>query len=238
MPPAPEKTDYSLKIKQIRKRLDITQEMFGLPIKVNRANITAYESGTRTPDARIREAIVEKFGINPVWWETGEGEMFLDDRYNKLKGNIKRLINEPDVDYIDLPFVSVPARAGFVENTDSNPNTYETYRVLKEDGVNYGNQKQIIIEMDGDSMEPRYPSRAKVRAEFIPKSRWPLMLPGVYAIAFGDMFSVKRIRHNTILDGYILLESDNTDTGGSLKVPTELIYNIWKVQAIVYAPAL
>lgn len=61
------------RIKQIRKDLRMNQSEFGAEIGATQKMITTYETGVVIPDKSIRLLICEKFNVNPVWLETGEG---------------------------------------------------------------------------------------------------------------------------------------------------------------------
>lgn len=61
------------RIIMIRKDIAMTQSQFGEAIGASRPMIASYESGKVIPDKSIRLLICEKFNVNPVWLETGEG---------------------------------------------------------------------------------------------------------------------------------------------------------------------
>lgn len=61
------------RIKQIRKDLKMNQSEFGAEIGATQKMITTYETGVVIPDKSIRLLICEKFNVNEVWLETGEG---------------------------------------------------------------------------------------------------------------------------------------------------------------------
>lgn len=61
------------RIRQIRKDINMNQTEFGAELGCTQAAITSYETGRVIPDKSIRLLICEKFNVNPVWLETGEG---------------------------------------------------------------------------------------------------------------------------------------------------------------------
>ena len=62
--------------------------------------------------------------------------------------------------FIELEYIPVKARASFVELHQLAPAPFDTYRVIKSEiGESYANQ--VVVEIDGDSMEPHYPSGTK-----------------------------------------------------------------------------
>lgn len=139
--------------------------------------------------------------------------------------------------YLELPYISVPARASFVEMV-ANEEDFgypDTFRIVADPTINYTGQ--VVIEVDGDSMDPYYPSGTKVRCKEIPRADWEYLNSGVYAVSYSNYFVIKRIKSNDYKKGYIALHSDNTDTGGSVEVPIEQLHYIWRVLRIVDAPA-
>lgn len=139
---------------------------------------------------------------------------------------------------IRLPYAPVPARASFVEMSDPEANygQFETYPAYVEEGEDI--RGQVIFEVNGDSMDPRYPSGTKVRSKLVDPAQWPYLKSGVYAVSYADSFVIKRIKDNDILQrGYLMLHSDNTETGGSTPVPIDQLRHIWRIIRIVDAPA-
>lgn len=61
------------RIRLIRKDINMNQTEFGTELGCTQAAITSYETGRVIPDKSIRLLICEKFNVNPVWLETGEG---------------------------------------------------------------------------------------------------------------------------------------------------------------------
>lgn len=139
--------------------------------------------------------------------------------------------------YLELPYISVPARASFIEmvSDEKNYGYPDTFRVVAEPKANY--TSQVIIEVDGDSMDPYYPSGTKVRCKEIPSGDWQYLNSGVYAVSYSNYFVIKRIKSNDYTKGYLVLHSDNTDTGGINEVPITQIHHMWRVLRVVDAPA-
>lgn len=94
---------------------------------------------------------------------------------------------------------------------------------------------QVVIEIDGDSMEPYLISGAKVRCKEIDPGDWIYLNSGVYVVTYGNFVVVKRIK-NSPVNGVVILHSDNTETGGNLEVLLDDIREIWKVMRIVDSP--
>jgi transcriptional regulator with XRE-family HTH domain len=66
---------------QIGKRLKkirggISQKEFSSKLGVSQATIARYENGSRSPDADFIQLLVVHYGIEPMWFITGEGPMY------------------------------------------------------------------------------------------------------------------------------------------------------------------
>lgn len=64
------------RLKELRKHHRFTQAEMGAELGVSRDAIATYESGRVIPDKSIRLLICEKFNVNEVWLETGEGQPY------------------------------------------------------------------------------------------------------------------------------------------------------------------
>ena len=65
------------RIKKLRKTLGLSQQEFAERIGVKGGSISLYEIDAREPSKRNKVGILKEFHVNPVWLDTGEGEMFL-----------------------------------------------------------------------------------------------------------------------------------------------------------------
>lgn len=64
------------KIKEIRKALGLSQPEFGELIGIKAPQVSLIESGKHDLSEKTKLRIIEKYHVNPVWLDTGEGEMF------------------------------------------------------------------------------------------------------------------------------------------------------------------
>lgn len=132
---------------------------------------------------------------------------------------------------VSLPYLSIPVVASFIENEDCNPeNLGERYEFVPEKGDRY--DKSMIIEVSGSSMAPRIVSGDKLLARQIDPGDWVFLNPGIYAMIYHKTFTIKRIKRNTLREGYIELVADN-EMYGMEKVPMDAIRCIWKIERIV-----
>lgn len=82
------------RIRLIRKDINMNQTEFGTELGCTQAAITSYETGRVIPDKSIRLLICEKFNVNPVWLETGEGVPYKEGLIPEL---VQALRNMPAV---------------------------------------------------------------------------------------------------------------------------------------------
>lgn len=71
--------DTGERIKQARKRLELTQEAFGKLAGVSKAAVSQWESGRTKPERDALLSLKRKRGISPEWITSGKGEMFDTD---------------------------------------------------------------------------------------------------------------------------------------------------------------
>ena len=64
------------RIKELRKHLGLTQAEFGDKISMRQTGVAWLESGERKITDRVITTICAVFGVDEIWLETGEGEMF------------------------------------------------------------------------------------------------------------------------------------------------------------------
>ena len=135
-------------------------------------------------------------------------------------------------DTIELPFIAVSARATFAETLCDYPkDSVETMQIIKFPDIDYTGK--LIIEIDGDSMEPTLHSGSKVLISPINQQNWHFINSGVYVVSYSNFVCVKRIIDNNLVDkGFLKLHSDNKN-GGSYIVKGEDIRAIYKVERIV-----
>lgn len=66
------------RIKEIRKRLGLTQQEFADVLKITRSAVCKMESGENAPSAQTLSIICREFDVNENWLRTGEGDMFVE----------------------------------------------------------------------------------------------------------------------------------------------------------------
>lgn len=148
-----------------------------------------------------------------------------------VTGNIRSARPVISEFYTHVPFLSARAQAGLphvsYEYTDLKW-IDETYPVFMP--IVTINERHIVIEISGDSMEPSIRSGALVLAEHITGNNWQYESNAVYAVLYGPgRFVVKRIKSNDLAtEGVLCLHSDNP-MHGPITVQGKEIHCMWKV---------
>ena len=71
--------EFNERIRQIRERLDVTQEEFGRPLGLDWFSVRDLESGKKRVTPALIVNIEINHSINSHWMLTGEGNMFLKE---------------------------------------------------------------------------------------------------------------------------------------------------------------
>ena len=100
----PRKADMEkgMRLKDFRKALPIkkTQMDFSNTLGISQSMLSSYENGIYPIPKFIKNLLEEKFRMNTVWLDTGNGSMFLDDAKNDL-GRILGMLNSENQAYVD-----------------------------------------------------------------------------------------------------------------------------------------
>ena len=83
-----------VRIKQVRKANNLTQQEFADRLGIPRSNVGGYETGARAPADAAVKLICKTFGVNETWLRTGEGEMLTsmthDEEIAAFMGDVMR----------------------------------------------------------------------------------------------------------------------------------------------------
>ena len=200
-------------------------------IGISRSTYTGIEKGKATLTERNKMLIIDKLNVNPIWFETGEGEML---KSNFTQSDVRN-VDTQTMNWIQIPFIPVHARATFAETFETEIHELSSITIPRLPGINYENGK--VFEVDGDSMEPTLITGEQVFCEYVDPADWKY-ITGPVVIAFGNnMIVVKRIKENNLANGELTLWSDN-EMGGKLTLHTEQdqIRRMYKVRYTVYKP--
>ena len=200
-------------------------------IGISRSTYTGIEKGKATLTKRNKMLIIDKLNVNPIWFETGEGEML---KSNFTQSDVRN-VDTQTMNWIQIPFIPVHARATFAETFETEIHELSTLTIPRLPGINYENGK--VFEVDGDSMDPTLITGEQVFCEYVDPADWKY-ITGPVVVAFGNnLIVVKRIKENNLSNGELTLWSDN-EMGGKFTLHTEQdqIRRMYKVRYTVYKP--
>lgn len=219
------------RLKEIRLKFNKTQNEMAEIIGISRSTHTGIEKGKATLTERNKMLIIDKLNINPIWFETGKGEML---KSNFTQSDVRN-VDTQTMNWIQIPFIPVHARATFAETFETEIHELSSITIPRLPGINYENGK--VFEVDGDSMDPTLITGEQVFCEYVDPADWKY-ITGPVVIAFGNnLIVVKRIKENNLANGELTLWSDN-EMGGKLTLHTEQdqIRRMYKVRYTVYKP--
>lgn len=78
------------RIKELRKRLNLTQQQFADRLGIKRNTIANYEIGRNAPVDTVLSLICREFSVNEEWLRNGTGEMFAPDAGDELEALAKK----------------------------------------------------------------------------------------------------------------------------------------------------
>lgn len=87
----------NIRIAEIRKAVNLTQEKFAAQLGLSRNFLWMIEKGDRVPSDRTIADICREFNVNENWLRTGEGEMFnpQDEKLAAFVGSLVADDSEP-----------------------------------------------------------------------------------------------------------------------------------------------
>lgn len=77
------------RIKELRKKLGLTQQEFADRLGIKRNAITNYEVGRNNPADMVISLICREFNVNEQWLRTGDGEMLAESDSFSLDDFVK-----------------------------------------------------------------------------------------------------------------------------------------------------
>lgn len=89
------------RLKEVRKKLNKTQEQFASICGKTRTAYAKYEAGVVIPDDSFIKLLSAKFNVNEQWLLTGEGEMFTETKVSLLD----KLAEKYNLDKYDMSII-------------------------------------------------------------------------------------------------------------------------------------
>ena len=84
---------YSERIKEIRTLLDISRPKLAKKIDIPERTIASYENG-RVPSLEFLAQLYKILNVNPIWFLSGKGEIFIKNIPDNFKEEIKQTVRE------------------------------------------------------------------------------------------------------------------------------------------------
>lgn len=136
-----------LRVKRIRKDLEMTGEQFAAVLGVGKSALSMIETGKAALSERNKNILVQDLNVNPDWLETGKGEMF-----NCPKEEWQQFTRRTDntVPHQSVPLYNMKGTAGLV------PLFMDPSKVKPIDYIHIPNLPKCdgAIYVVGDSMYP------------------------------------------------------------------------------------
>lgn len=183
------------RIKELRKTLKISQSDFAQILGLEQGNLSKIESSTQTryvPDDAIY-ILKERFNVNPIWFESGNGQMFLNVHTGKVNNEENERtypITESNSTGKMVPFYEADAIAGNEYNMEMSP-------TVQSGMINIGTllkDSENAIRVYGNSMVPNYPAGCVIGVKLHTDS---FIEPGrVYVLETRDNRYLKRLYYN------------------------------------------
>lgn len=204
----PQNIALAERLKNLRKRMKLSQTEIAERIGVANRTWQAYEAGKTAPGAAALEGL-HKMGVNLGWVVANQGPMV---RVWEMTGGT--ILPDSQEDLVRIPHYEVrPAAGGGAYAIDEEPIGYlalssEWIHVVL--GCNPDNL--LLVEAGGDSM---YPTIADRDPLLVDRSQQDFRQDAIYVFRVDDAIQVKRIQKQT--SGQIVLISDNP------KYPSEVL---------------
>ena len=134
------------RLRLIRKELGLTQEALAQKLGIGKSALSMIETGRASLSERNKNIIVQELNVNPEWLETGQGQMFFEQRPEAVFTNRtdRRLPTQ------SVPLYNIEGTAGLV------PLFLDRESVRPVDYIHIPNLPRCdgAIYVVGDSMYP------------------------------------------------------------------------------------
>ena len=91
------------RIKELRKKLKLTQQEFADALSIKRNTVATYEMGRNEPIDAVIALICKTFNVNEEWLRSGTGDMFLElPEEDEEAAYVSELLEDSDNDLYKL----------------------------------------------------------------------------------------------------------------------------------------
>jgi len=243
-------TALGAKIFELRKKLRLTQVQLGERVGVSGAAISQFEKGINKPTYATLSSLGEV--LNYYFHDLAKIEETPDSlqasdalelvtafarRYNhedktidselRPNGQVEtriELILFSQREFIDFLNAELEGVKSYIHNN------YFLTNITALPSIDY--QSSIVLEIQGNSMEPRYPDQSRYVISRVDAEHWQYAI-GVHAIWLkNEKFFFKRIKSNK--DGVLVLHSDAM--GEQTVVSLNDVSSLWKAGQAIHMP--
>ena len=223
----------------LRKEKNLTQVQLGEKIGVSGAAISHFEKGTSKPGFATVEKLSEALGtdfmelyMQALVDDRGDideqGELMRKRHLKEYKGihvfEQARMFLYRQSDFI--AFILDRKKGMIPEEAEETPIVH----VMQLPGIEYS--ESFVLEIQGNSMAPRYPDGSRYVLSFVEDKHWQYAT-GVHAIWLKNKkLLIKRIGSNK--NGMLMLQSDAT--GDQTTVEIARIEQMWRAGQAIHLP--
>jgi transcriptional regulator with XRE-family HTH domain len=253
------KSTQASRLKHLREAANLSNREVAAYIGRSSSQVTRYESVATVDIRDVVDKLAKLYKVTTdfiLYGEDGPPEEVLEMRRQVSQaieqsnigteptlsftpsGNNARRIKLDDINVRDVPVLPIRARATFAESYADDSYKYEPEEMLAVVGIPDTKEfsDPLIVEIDGDSMDPTLKYGALYLATPVPRDDWQYMASDVYCFVYRSSFVVKRVKDNTLLkEGLLTLHSDNPN-GGTITIRGQDIRAVWRVRWGVYVP--
>lgn len=92
--------NINIRFREVRKKLDVSQEEFAAKANRTRSEITNIEYGKTSPKPEVISAVCSAWNVNESWLRSGAGEMFVPvSRDEEITDFMGRIAKSGDEDF-------------------------------------------------------------------------------------------------------------------------------------------
>lgn len=206
----------------LRKHFGIKQDDFARLLGLNRANLSSIENfrENRTLPNATAYVLEKELNVNPLWFETGDGDMLLPEVNNQ------QLIQQPTEGYI--PVYDIAFSLGFTPtfiDSQNNPEILGYVNFPELRGSTY------VVQAKGSSMAPLINDRDYVGIRPV-KNKRNIDFGNPYGIVTEDLAVFKKIRKVERDPKMVLLTSENPEFD-PFEITKEEIIHLFSVIGIL-----
>lgn len=166
-------------IKELRKKLNLTQSEFCLKIGLKRNSISLVENGKRNISNQTILSICREFHVNEKWLRTGEGEMFAPNAEDDLEAylsskGVSKIIQAFITIYLSLTNDMKKVVDEYIEKVYEKIQTEtEEVKMIRPEGLS-DSEWSMVLKMR--SIEVKEPEIDLTRPDGLSDSEWDMIV--------------------------------------------------------------